>query len=134
MPLYKVTNTGMPIDATLTFMQENYPNNFTAYPEHPWTWLIDTGPFTDRFGTSKFAIDTSTDAFVQFFSRDVTRRKWIDLQDRRVLAALYYLAGRNVPGIGSLVPALITVEQAVLIYDTPVLPEENMALRKLYFS
>jgi hypothetical protein len=100
----------------------------------PVTWLIDIGPFTDRFSTSKTAVDFSTDPVVMAFDKDLGRRKWIDLKDPRVAAVLSYLTGATVPGMGTLATPLLTGAQMTAILTTPVSAAENLALRKLYFS
>ena len=46
----------------------------------PCQWLIDIGPFYDRFGTAKMAVLTSSDAAVKAIMQDVNIRKWVDLQ------------------------------------------------------
>ena len=91
----------------------------------PTTWLIDVGPFYDRFSTAKTAVLTSTDAGVKAIMADVQIRKWIDLQRADVASSLAY--------IGSVVPSLTPAMQTAIL-TTPVSAEENLALRKLYFS
>jgi len=103
-------------------------------PPDPCQWLIDIGPFTDRFGASKSAIDFSTDPVVMAFDKDLSRRKWIDLQDARVAAVLTYLTGTPVAGMGTLATPLITGAQKTAILTTPVTLAENLALRRLYFQ
>ena len=54
------------------FMQDHYPEgNYrqvtdtpVQVPAQPWEWLIDIGPFFDRFGAAKMAVLTSSDAGV----------------------------------------------------------------------
>lgn len=99
-----------------------------------WAWYIDIGPFSDRFGVKAFAVDSSPDPFVQSFNRDLNRRKWVDLKDPRVAMALGYLAGQTVPGIGTIAAPILTPAEVNIFLTTPVQPEENLALRKLYFS
>lgn len=95
-------------------------------PVDPTASLIDVGPFYDRFGsTAKMAVLTSTDAGVKAIMADVQIRKWIDLQRADVATSLAY--------IGSVVPSLTPAIQTAIL-TTPVAPEENLALRKLYFS
>lgn len=90
----------------------------------PCEWLIDIGPFFDRFGAAKMAVLTSADVGVKAILSDVQVRKWIDLQRADVASSLAY--------IGSKVPAVdATLQTAIL--TTPVTAEENLALRKLYF-
>ena len=90
----------------------------------PCEWLIDLGPFYDRFGAAKMAVLTSADAGVKAILSDVAVRKWIDLQRADVATSLVY--------IGSVVPALTGALQTA-IRTTPVTADENRALRKLFF-
>lgn len=88
-------------------------------------WLIDVGPFFDRFGAAKMAVLTSTDAQVQALLIDIQVRKWIDLQRADVAAGIDLLIAKGVAGV---TPAL-----KAAILTTPVSVEENRALRRLYF-
>lgn len=88
-------------------------------------WLIDIGPFFDRFGGAKMAVLTSTDPQVQALLTDITVRKWIDLQRPDVAAGIDLLIAKGITGVtGALKTAILT---------TPVSAEENRALRRLYF-
>ena len=93
-------------------------------PAPAWEWLIDIGPFFDRFGAAKMAVLTSTDAGVQAILKDTQVRKWLDLKLPEIASAVAY--------IGIKVPAL-TAELQQSILNTPVAETENLALRKLYF-
>jgi hypothetical protein len=93
-------------------------------PADPCEWLIDLGPFYDRFGAAKMAALTSADAGVKAILSDVAVRKWIDLQRADVASSLAYI-GTKVPSVDA---ALQTA-----IRTTPVTADENRALRKLYF-
>ena len=90
----------------------------------PCEWLIDLGPFYDRFGSAKMAVLTSADAGVKAIMADVAIRKWIDLQRTDVASSLAY--------IGSKVPSVDATLQAAIL-TTPVSADENRALRKQYF-
>ena len=90
----------------------------------PCEWLIDIGPFYDRFGSAKMAVLTSADAGVKAIMADVAIRKWIDLQRTDVASSLAY--------IGSKVPSVDAALQTAIL-TTPVSADENRALRKLYF-
>ena len=94
-------------------------------PINPTQWLIDIGPFYDRFGAAKMAVLTSVDPAVVAIRADVAIRKWIDLTRTDVAQSLGY--------IGTKVPTLTAILQASILTN-PVVPEENLALRKLYFS
>ena len=115
------------------FMLEHYPEgNYrqvpgtpVQVPAQPWEWLIDIGPFFDRFGTAKIAVLTSADPGVQAILKDTQIRKWLDLKLPEVAQSVAY--------VGSKVPA-VTAELQDAILNTPVAPDGNLALRKLYFS
>ena len=129
-PQGNVENT---IVADAEFMQANYPDgNYrlapdapTPEPLRPYEWLIDIGPFFDRFGSAKMAVLTSSDVGVQAILKDTQVRKWLDLKLPEIASAVAY--------IGTKVPALTAnLQQSIL--NTPVEEKENLALRKLYFS
>jgi len=87
-------------------------------------WLIDIGPFFDRFGVAKMAVLTSADSGVQAILKDVQIRKWIDLKVPEVAQAVHYIS-----------TAVPEMNEAMVdtILNTPVAEHENLALRKLYF-
>ena len=93
-------------------------------PVDPCEWLIDLGPYFDRFGNAKMAVLTSTDAGIKAIIQDASIRKWIDLRLPAVAQALAY--------IGSVIPAVTPALQSAII-NTPVSIEENRALRRLFF-
>lgn len=122
---YKIISTGQVIIANQTFMDEHYPNDYMLIgpvpaPPDPYEWLIDVGPFYDRFGPAKMAVLTSTDVGVQAIVKDVSIRAWIDLKRDDVAQSLAY--------IGTKVPAVTSALQTSIITN-PVQPTENMALR-----
>lgn len=100
-------------------------------PELPDTSnLIDIGPFFDRFdhytpGT-KLAVLSSTDVVVQAIIKDVQSRKWVTLNRPDVSVAIDILIGKGINGVDS------TLKNYII--NTPVSAEENLALRKVYFS
>ena len=93
-------------------------------PIDPTAFLIDTGPFFDRFGTSKLPILMSADPLVKALMADIQIRKWIDLQRPDVAQALDILVSK----------ALLTPELKTAILEHPVEIEENRVLKKLYFA
>ena len=125
-----VTNT---ILATPEFAEQLHPGKWRLAevqdvepaPANPTEWLIDIGPFFDRFGAAKMAVLTSPDAGVKAILADTQVRKWIDLQRPDVAQSVAYIG----PVVAAVKPALQTA-----ILTTPVTPEENLALRKQYFS
>lgn len=92
----------------------------------PTDWLIDVGPFFDRFSSAKMPLLMSTNATVQALVKDLQVRKWIDLQRADVGAGIDALIALGVPGM--------TAELKTAILTTPVTAEENFALRRVYFS
>ncbi len=110
------------------YSEGNYrqvPNTFDQVPAPAWEWLIDIGPFFDRFGAAKMAVLTSSVAGVQAIIKDTQVRKWLDLKLPEVAQSVAY--------VGTKVPA-VTAELQDAILNTPVAQAENSALRKLYFS
>ena len=98
---------------------------YCIQPEDPCKWLIDLGPFFDRFGPAiSMEVEMSTNTVVQAALRNFSRRKWIDLKDPRVATTIDL--------IGSSIPNVVPLKNVIL--TTPVTNEENLALRKLYFS
>ena len=92
----------------------------------PTDWLIDVGPFFDRFAGAKMALLTSANATVQALVKDLQVRKWIDLQRADVASGIDALIALGVPGM--------TAELKTAILTTLPTAEENFALRKVYFS
>lgn len=94
-------------------------------PVNPTAWLIDIGPFFDRFGAAKMAVLTSADAGVKAILADLQVRKWVDLKRPDV--------GQGVQYVGSVVPT-VTAELQASVLNDPVTDFENLALRKVYFA
>jgi hypothetical protein len=87
-------------------------------------YLIDIGPFFDRFGPAKMAVLTSQDAGVKAILADIQVRHWVDLQRADVAQAVAY--------VGNVVAA-VTPQMQANILTAAVQADENMVLRKLYF-
>ena len=96
----------------------------TPLPD-PCQWLIDKGPFMDRFSTAKLAVLTSTDVTVKAIVQETLARQWIDLKRADVAQSLAY--------IGSVVASVTPTLQSAIL-NTPVAAAENLALRKLFFA
>ena len=128
---YKINSTGQVIVADLDFVTQHYPGDFTEVIEiapvvvDPCEWLIDKGPFFDRFGAAKMTVLTSNDAVIKAILLDIGARHWIDLKRPDVATSLAY--------VGSVVPAVDATMQAAIL-NTPVDPVDNLALRKLFFA
>jgi hypothetical protein len=114
----------MPIEATESFMSDNFPGNYTLFPEPPWARLIDIGPFYDRFAKSKMPILTSEDLTIKGIIRDLNIRQWVDLTRLEVIQAVNF--------ISTIVPSL-TQDLKVSVLTDPVTPDEQFALRKVFF-
>lgn len=95
-------------------------------PSDPTEWLIDVGPFFDRFGAAKMAVLTSPDPIVRAIVQDVMSRKWIDLKRVDVEQGVDALISRGITGVDA------ALKDTIL--TTPVTFEEKRALAKLYFS
>ena len=127
---YRINSTGQAIIADLHFVTTYHAGDFTelvdvtVQQDDPCEWLLDLGPFYDRFGAAKMPVLTSPDATVKAIIADCNVRKWIDLQNPDVANGLAY--------IGTVVAALTPAIQTAIL-TTPVTAEENRALRKLYF-
>ena len=92
---------------------------------NPTEWLLDIGAFFDRFGVVKFNILTSSDVLVKAIIQDVMVRKWVDLRRPDVAYGVSVLSTK----IPELTSAMVTS-----ILTTPVRPDENLALRIMYFN
>ena len=127
--IYQLTD-GNRIVADAEFIAAHHPGAVlveqSAEPApNPTEWLIDIGPFFDRFGAAKMAVLTSADAGVQAILKDVQIRKWLDLKLPDLVQSVAYV-GTKVPGV--------TAKLQDAILNTPVAEAENLALRKMYFS
>ena len=128
---YTINSTGAVIVADLDFVTAHHANDFTEVIEtapvvaDPCEWLIDKGPFFDRFGAAKMTVLTSNDAVIKAILLDIGARHWIDLKRPDVATSLAY--------VGSVVPAVDVTMQAAIL-NTPVAAADNLALRKLYFA
>ena len=92
----------------------------------PTEWLIDVGPFFDRFGPAKLAVLSSSDAAVRALVTDLQVRKWIDLKRADVAHGIDLLISKSIPGLDA--------ARKSAILTTPAQPVENLALRKAYFA
>ena len=92
----------------------------------PAEWLIDVGPFFDRFGPAKLAVLASSDATVRALVTDLQVRKWIDLKRADVAQGIDLLTSKSIPGLDA--------ARKSAILNAPVQPVENLALRKDYFA
>ena len=124
---------GNQIVADQAFIDAHFPDaELVPEPEpaapapDPTEWLIDVGPFFDRFGPAKLAVLSSSDAAVRALVADLQVRKWIDLKRADVAQGIDLLISKSIPGLDA--------ELKTAILNDPVQPVENLALRKAYFS
>jgi hypothetical protein len=105
-------------------------------PIDPTQWLIDIGPFFDRFGAAMIPVLTSTDLVAQALVQNIQARKWVDLKRLDVAGSLAYLGGATITGLGTMASPIIQMTATLQnqILTTPVTYAENMALKKSYFS
>ena len=142
---FKVTSTGNTIEAPddEVFMNATYPGDYTLVtapntPDIPpvYLWYLDVGDFFDRFGDLQLAVLMNTDPAAQAMIKNISARKWVDLQRADVIAAVNYLAGATLPGVGTItVPiAGMTSALATTVLTTQPTDKEQLTLVKLYFS
>lgn len=109
-----------------------YANGTFVTPEpppaapSPTDWLIDVGPFFDRFGAAKMPLLMSTNATVQALVKDLQVRKWIDLKRPDVGQGIDALIAIGISGV--------TAELKDSILNTPPSSDDNFALRRVYFQ
>ena len=121
------------IVASEEYAEATYPGRWRVVetPEPPapaapeWEWYIDVGPFFDRFGAAKMSVLTSADVGVQAILKDIQVRKWLDLKLPEVTQSVQYVASK----VDAVTPEIVDS-----ILNTPVSENENLALRKTYFS
>ena len=128
-----ILKDGNRIIADQAFIDAHYPDaepvpepEPAAPAPDPTEWLIDVGPFFDRFGTAKLAVLSSSDAAVRALVADLQVRKWIDLNRADVAHGIDLLISKSIPGLDA--------ARKSAILTTPVQPVENLALRKAYFA
>ena len=102
-------------------------------PPKPYIYFIDKGPFNDRFGAKKLAVLMSADPVIKAFNSDKSDREYIDLQRADVRAAVSYMAGVELPGVGTMAAPILTLAEVTAILDTPVADMEQVALVKKFF-
>jgi hypothetical protein len=88
-------------------------------------WLIDIGPFFDRFGAQQLPVLANPDPVNQAIIKTTMARKWIDLQREDLVPMMVLIKAKNVGVSDELIDEIL---------HTPVLPAENLALRKMFFS
>ncbi len=116
--------TGLPVGPGSRWSGSEWLPPVTA--QSPTAWLIDVGPFFDRFEAAKFGVLTSAHVGVQAVVKDAQTRKWIDLQHPAVAQGVDVIISAGIPGVDAPLKARILTR--------PVTEAENFALRKVYFG
>ena len=115
----------MGFDVCDHILQPAQPSTVVQTPGAPtYQWFLDIGAFFDRFGQAKLNILTSADPVVKAIIQDVMVRKWVDLKRPDVQYGVTVIAAKVPELTFSLLNSILT---------TPVRPDENMALRLMYF-
>ena len=101
-----------------------------------YQWYLDIGDFFDRFGEAQMPALLSTDPTVQALIKNIQSRKWVDLQRADVAAALDYMAGVTVRGLGTISTPIAGMTAALVtsILTTQPAAHEQFALVKMYFT
>ena len=107
------------------WIQQKLVPDVAVVPINPTEFLIDIGPFFDRFGAAKMSILTSQNSTVKAIVQDIQVRKWVDLKRPDVAQGIDALIALGIQGVTG------TLKASIL--NTPVTPEENLALRKMFF-
>ena len=102
-------------------------------------WLVDVGPWKDRFDSIGYsglkgivlALGRTNDICYAANS-DLVGRKYVDLQTRRQELLTILAAIANVVTAAGYPEFTLSMRTAMV--DTPASPKENEALRKDYFS
>jgi len=79
---------------------------------NPTEWLIDIGPFFDRFGAAKMGILMSSNATVKAILSDLQVRKWIDLKRADVADGLDSLIALSTPPVENSNPERVAPQGA----------------------
>lgn len=118
-----VSNTELyPLDLYEHAPQEQLSPTLPQAGDLATKWLMDIGPFFDRFDTKKLAILASTDPVVVAIVKDVQSRKWVDLRRPDVAKAIDVLIAKE----------LCTAELKANVLETPVTHMEQVALMVNY--
>lgn len=117
---------GAPVHIGTEYIEGAFVIEPTPLPNFidPCLYLIDIGPFFDRFGDKKIPILANPDIVIKAIIMDVSVRKWVDLQNPKVAQALSILVAKSA----------ITEAEKIAILTTPVARIDNAALRKDYFN
>ena len=104
----------------------------TFTPEQPaarvedTTFLVDVGPFFDRFEASQLAVLACTDPTVKAFIESCKVRKWIYTKHPFVAMGIDAIIAAGVSGVDAAMKARIQ--------NTPARYSEQESLLKLYFG
>jgi hypothetical protein len=142
---YQITSTGQIILADLDFMIAHHPGDFTEVvevetpPEDPCKWLLDAGPWKDRFDRYGYAglkglvlALGRTNDVCYAANADLVGRKYVDLLNRRT--ELLDVLAKIATAVAAAGYPEFTLAMRETMVGTPAEPKENEALCKDYFS
>jgi len=99
-------------------------------------WYLDVGSFFDRFGVAMIPALMSVDPVTVALVKNIQSREWVDLKNPQVAAALAYMSGTNVPGLGTIGTAItgLTTGLVNTILNTVPTATEQFATVSKFFS
>jgi hypothetical protein len=119
-------------------MPDPLPPSAPVTPSPPeYLWYLDQGDFLDRFGPAvALAILTSTDVNIVAGYKNISLRKWVDLQREDVIDFVNYAAGATSAILGTISTPIegMTAALANTVLTTQPTPKEQRITVKLYFS
>ena len=118
----------------------NDPVPYAAPPAPPppeFLWYMDHGDFLDRFGPAvALAILTSTDTNIVAGYKNISLRRWVDLERPDVIDWVNYAAGVTSPLLGTISTPIagLTAALANTVLTTLPTAQEQLTTVKLYFT
>lgn len=95
-------------------------------PAEDTTYLVDVGPFFDRFEAAQLAVLSHTDPMLRAFIESCKVRKWIYTKHPFVAMGVDRVISLGIAGVDAAMKARIM--------DTPARYSEQESLLKLYFG
>jgi hypothetical protein len=101
-----------------------------------YLWYLDVGAFFDRFGPAMLPALMSADAVLQAIIKNMQSREWVDLQNPQVAAAVAYMNGATVPGLGTISAPIAGMTDALASTIMTTLPtaQEQFATVTKFFT
>jgi hypothetical protein len=101
-----------------------------------YLWFLDVGAFFDRFGPAMLPALMSADPVLQAIIRNIQSREWVDLKNPQVAAAVVYMSGTAVVGLGTISAPIagMTADLATAIMTTQPTAQEQFATVMKFFT